>query len=112
MAWKEELKMLFFLRNRFFMIKQLILALMIMPSLLIGKIIETDLFEEVINHLSPNTIVFCDLDNTLIEASQQFGSVQWGDNYRRKLIDSGESSEKAEEIVHNLWLKMLPIIEM
>ena len=93
------------------MFKQVILVLVIIPSLF-GKIIETDLFEEVVNHLSPDTILFCDLDNTLIEASQQFGSVQWGDNYRRELIDSGESSEKAEEIVHDLWLKMLPIIKM
>lgn len=94
------------------MFKLLILTLTIMPSLLTGKIIETDLFGEVINHLSPNTMIFCDLDNTLIEASQQFGSVQWGDIYRRQLIESGESPEKAEEIVNNLWLQMLSIITM
>lgn len=85
---------------------------MIMPSLLTGKIIETDIFEEVINHLSPNTIVFCDLDNTLIEANQQFGSVQWGDNHKRKLIELGHSPKDAEEILRTLWLEILPIMPM
>jgi hypothetical protein len=85
---------------------------MFIPSVLISDILETEFFEEIINHLSPNTLVCCDLDNTLIEASQQFGSVQWGDNYRRSLIESGVSSEEAEEIVHQIWMKMLPIITM
>ena len=85
---------------------------MTIPSLLLGKIIETDLFEEVINHLSPNTIIFCDLDNTLIEANQQFGSVQWGDNHKRKLIELGHSPKAAEEILRNLWLEILPIMPM
>jgi hypothetical protein len=85
---------------------------MFIPSVLIGDIMETEFFEEIINHLSPNTLVCCDLDNTLIEASQQFGSVQWGDNHRRSLIESGVSPEEAEEIVHQIWMKMLPIITM
>lgn len=76
------------------------------------KIIETSSFEEVFDHLSPETILFCDLDNTIMEVTQHFGSVQWGDNHKEKLINSGESSEKAEEILHNLWFGILPHISM
>lgn len=94
------------------MLKKFILALMALPSLVMGKIIEADTFEEILQHLSPQTIVLCDLDNTLIEASQHLGSVQWGDHYKKKLIEAGETAEKAEEMMEQFWLKMLPTVPM
>lgn len=96
----------------YFMIKNYILGLMIIPSLLLGKLIEAESLEEIIKHLSYNSLVFCDLDNTLIMANQHFGSVQWGDHYINKLIETGESPQRAEEYVHHLWMTILPSLPM
>lgn len=92
--------------------KSLIPSLMFIPSLLLGEIFETDCFGDIINYVVPNTIVFCDLDNTLIETNQLLGSVQWGDEYQTQLIALGRSPEESYQIAYKLWLDIRPITKM
>lgn len=83
-----------------------------LPILLFGKLVETDSVKTVIDHLSPGSLVIFDLDNTLIEPIQQLGSVQWGEAHVKRLVDSGMSHEKAEEMTHKKSLTMLPTIKL
>ena len=82
------------------------------PSFIFGKIIETEQLEEAMGHLSVDTLVLFDLDNTLIESSHQFGSIQWEENYRTELMDLGKSHDDAHQIAHDLWFEVLPSIRM
>lgn len=76
------------------------------------KIIETDDLQDLHQHLTPETIVFFDLDNTLLEPCQHFGTVQWGEYYYKKLMDDGEPPESAEKIAQSMWGKYLPNAEL
>lgn len=77
-----------------------------------NEVLELDSFEDVIKHVTADSFVLCDLDNTLIEANQLLGSVQWADQFTERLIASGEPQKFADELVHQLWLQMLPTIPM
>lgn len=81
---------------------------MFMPNNVSKNIIETDSLEEIFNYLTPDTAIFFDLDNTLLEPCQHFGSVQWGEYYINKLLKDGEPPHRAEEIAQGLWSKYLP----
>ncbi len=79
-----------------------------MPNSFSKKIIETDELQEVLSHLASDTAIFFDLDNTLLEPCQHFGTVQWGEYYIKKLMSAGEAPEKAEVIAQSMWGKYLP----
>ena len=73
---------------------------------------EMDSFEEVAAHVPANALVFCDLDNTLIEPIGQFGSVQWEEHYRKCLVASGQPIADAEQAAHERWLEVFPFVKM
>lgn len=73
------------------------------------KFIETDNIEDILEHLSPDAAIFFDLDNTLIESCQHFGTVQWFEHYEKKLLEGGRSPMEAEQEMQSLWnQKLLP----
>lgn len=77
------------------------------------NIIEAESIEEMVKHIShADTLVVCDLDNTLIETTIHFGSVQWGEDFIRKLVLGGKSQAEAEEEVKYRWFSILPHIPM
>lgn len=76
------------------------------------KIIETDCFHEIQNHITENTAIFFDLDNTLVEPVQHFGSVQWGENYEKRMLDSGKTLNEVEAILQPYWNQLLPDLSM
>lgn len=94
------------------MFKIFLVIFMTLHAALSSKILELDSFEDILKHVSHNTLVLCDIDNTLIEAQQHLGSVQWGDRYAETLIASGTSLAEAELIINDLWFDMLPTIPM
>ncbi len=79
-----------------------------MESFSTKKIIETESFEEILEHLTPDTAIFCDLDNTLLESCQHFGTVQWFEHYEKKLLDEGKSPIETERFLQLLWNELLP----
>jgi hypothetical protein len=84
----------------------MMMVLGIVPLLLRGEIIETPRFEEVLEHLeaaSCKVLVVSDLDNTLMRATSQFGSVEWGDQLICELEEKGLSFERARLIENAIW---------
>lgn len=78
----------------------------------IRKIIETDCYHEIRSHVTENTAIFFDLDNTLVEPVQHFGSVQWGEHYEKMLLDTGISLKEVEDILQPFWNQLLPDLSM
>lgn len=90
--------------------------LTIIPSLLIGNIVETSRFDDIliyIDQTSPRkTLVVCDLDNTLTVPCDPLGSVAWSEYLQSNLQSKGVSKKDAEVIEHILWKTIQPHIEV
>lgn len=93
----------------------LIQLLTIIPALLCGRIVETSQFEEILAYvesLPQNTIVLCDLDNTLMMPKDLLGSVAWADHLQHKLHLKGVSKKDAAIVEQIFWKAVQPYIEM
>ena len=90
-------------------------VLSMLPSLLMGNIVETSHFEDILTYadrLSQKTIVVCDLDNTLIIPCEPLGSVAWAEYVQKKLQSRGVSKRDSEIVEHILWKAIQPHIEV
>lgn len=90
--------------------------LTMIPSLLIGSIVETNRFDDILTYVDQashhKTIVICDLDNTLIVPCEPLGSVAWAEYLQHKLQSKGVSKKDSEIIEHILWKTIQPHIEV
>jgi hypothetical protein len=97
-------------------IKEMLLAILVLPQLLIGTIYETCQFEDVLTHVERNgakkILVVCDVDNTLLKSAQHLGSVAWGDHMIAKLERKGVPKRQAEEIESIIWRAIQPYIKV
>lgn len=92
--------------------KKLLLILLSMPALLLGKITESSSFSDILKYVENETLVVCDIDNTLIESTRQLGSNQWGEYLIHQLRSSGKSTLEALAIEGKIWRKASPSITM
>jgi len=93
----------------------LLQAFLMLPSLLIGTIVETSHFEDILTYvdgLPQKTIVVCDLDNTLIIPCEPLGSVAWAEHVQKQLQSKGISKKDSEIVEHILWKTVQPHIEV
>lgn len=92
------------------------LAFCIFPVLLTAHIIEITRLEEILQHIQPDeektTLVVFDIDNTLLKATQQLGSVAWGDDIAKNLENKRISKREAQEVVSVLWRTVQPHIKV
>lgn len=86
--------------------------LIALPTLLFGKIIETDSIMSVLDYAQENTLVIADLDNTLIESQNQLGSSQWGDHLGNLFTEPGRPFEEIDFLVAEVWCKVQPLIKI
>ncbi len=93
-------------------IKTIFIVLFAFPSLLIGSIIETSQFGDILLHIEDPILIVCDIDNTLLRASQHLGSVAWGDNIIAQLERKGVSQQEAREIESIVWKAVQPHIKV
>ena len=97
-------------------IKSLVALMALLPSLLLGTIVETNRFDDIIPYLeeiSPeNLLVVCDIDNTLLQSTHELGSVAWGEYMINLYISKGISKRNAEEIESILWKTVRPHISV
>lgn len=97
-------------------IKKLLFVILILPKFLMGEIIETSQFEDVLLHVEQNAskelFIVCDIDNTLLRGSQHLGSVAWGDYMVAQLERKGISKQQAEEIENILWKTVQPYVKV
>lgn len=82
-------------------------SLLVLPIYLQAAILETKSFKDVLNHIEhvepSEIIVICDIDNTLLEAAQQLGSVAWGEHLIADLKRKGISDQQAHQIEDIMW---------
>lgn len=86
------------------------------PIFLKGVIVESPNFAEIQNYIQDikpeKVLIVCDIDNTLLRATQHLGSVAWGDHTIAELIHKGISKEDAEEIESILWKTVQPSVKV
>jgi len=69
------------------------------------EIIETSTIDDVLPLVDEETWFLVDLDNTLFQAKQALGHVNWLQHEVQKLIGAGKSREDAFHSVYPLWKK-------
>lgn len=83
------------------------------PLFLIGKIIETSQFDEILSHVvSDKVLVVFDIDNTLIKTKGHFGGVAWEDHVMNQLIDKGIPCENIVKLGARASKILQPYIQM
>lgn len=85
---------------------------LIFPFCLQALIIESNSLHCCLSHVEKNTLIICDIDNTLIESCQQLGTVQWAEHLMKSLKDGGMPLAKVLEIEQQAWLDIQPKISM
>ena len=93
----------------------IVLAVLSFASSVQGKIIETAHFHEIVPHLTPDTLVLLDIDDTLIVPAQMVGCDEWFNLRWKKHESAGlpksEALEKAlaewESVRHVTKMKMV-----
>ncbi len=68
------------------------------PLPLLSTILESDRIADLQIHSDRETLVFCDIDNTLFESAMHMGSIQWSRYMTKKAEKAGYSAEEADEI--------------
>lgn len=86
------------------------LFLLFIPTFLFAEIREIARLNEILPLLESRTLVVFDIDNTLLEASQQLGSVAWADYMVADFERKGISHREAMEIESVLWTAIQPHI--
>lgn len=93
--------------------KKIILNLCLFASALLqGKIVETVNMSEVYKHLTPETLIVFDIDNTLIEPVQELGNDQWFYHRLKELEDQGRTSHDALGQTLREWHAMQNLTEV
>lgn len=68
-----------------------------------GEIVESSQVSSLLKYVDQETLVICDVDNTLIESTMHLGSSQWRKYIKQKAIQAGYGSKESEEILDKFW---------
>ncbi len=71
-----------------------------------NPLIEIDQIEEAWDHICPNTLVVLDIDNTLMEPTQQLGSCQWCQYLIEEKMKQGLPFQDALDQMLPIWEKI------
>lgn len=97
-------------------IKKVFFAFLMLPILLVGSLLEISKFKDILDlveeHSSKKILIVCDIDNTLLRASQHSGSVAWGDYLIAQLELKGISKQQAEEVESIFWKAIQPYVKV
>jgi hypothetical protein len=94
--------------------KKTLFAALIWIAILQGEIREMAHFNIPLEETSnpEETLVLCDIDNTLIRASQYLGSVQWSEDLKTKLERGGMSEKEVKQLESVLWQSVQPHVSV
>ena len=84
----------------------ILLVMCLTPFVIKGEVIESAHIADVAKFIDAKTWVLVDLDNTLFEASQAIGHVNWYYDEIVKLLQNGMSKEEAVNKFYPEWLKV------
>ncbi|GAB5410974.1 MAG: DUF2608 domain-containing protein [Chlamydiales bacterium] len=82
------------------------------PFLLQGKILEVQNFKELVKHITKETLILLDIDDTLLVPVQMMGSDAWFNHRRRNYEKVGLSSSEALEKALAEWNSVRHVTEM
>jgi hypothetical protein len=82
----------------------ILLILFFFPIFAFGLIVESQNMACLLKYADTNTLIVCDIDNTLIESALHMGSAQWRDHIRSKARKLGHSENEIENILDKFWL--------
>ncbi len=68
-----------------------------------AQIVEVNTFREVVDYVDRDTMLFLDIDNTLLAPAQSLGMTKWGWNHVTRLEGQGYSREEAMHQTHILF---------
>lgn len=74
------------------------------PISLLSMILESDRIADLQIYADSDTLVFCDIDNTLFESMMHMGSIQWSHYMTKKAEQAGYSAGEADEISDKFWI--------
>jgi hypothetical protein len=74
------------------------------PIPLLSTIIESDRIAALQPYAESDTLIFCDIDNTLFESAVQVGSIQWSGYMTKKAEKAGYSANEADEVSDKFWI--------
>jgi Protein of unknown function (DUF2608) len=100
----------FFKEGKNMFLRKSLFILSLIPSFVLGEIRECDTIEILLDYADPDTLIVCDVDNTLIEAAQHLGSSHCGYYFLEKFIKMGFSEQEASELQYSRWLLLQPRI--
>jgi hypothetical protein len=81
-----------------------LLILLLSPIFAFGLIVESQNTACLLKYADTDTLIVCDIDNTLIESALHMGSAQWRDHIRSKARKTGYSENEVETILDKFWL--------
>ncbi|MCH9611916.1 MAG: hypothetical protein S4CHLAM102_03900 [Chlamydiia bacterium] len=76
---------------------------LICPLFASAEIIETNRFDTINEHITEDTLILLDIDNTLIEPTQEMGTNQWFEHRIKLYAESGLSKRDALEYALSEW---------
>lgn len=83
--------------------KNFIMICAVLCGSLSAEIVEIAYFEEIINHITDDSIILCDIDDTILIPEQMVGSDEWFCGLMQKHKEEGLSSEEALKISLAKW---------
>ncbi|GEM_PF-988881 len=84
--------------------RKIFTTLCLAPVVLWGVVFESGKIEDMLPYVDQETWVFLDVDNTMIESTQQLGSAQWRNHIRKKARECGYSPEEVELALDKFWV--------
>jgi len=87
-----------------------VLAFFFLATAASAAVHEIASMKEVLPYLTNETFLIYDLDNTLIEPVQSYGSDQWFEGMVAKLGTQGKSEAEAVDEILPLWVKIQKVI--
>lgn len=77
-----------------------------------AKIVEVSNFEEILNHITPDSTILCDIDDTLLIPSQMVGSDEWFCAMLQRYKEEGLSPKEALQKSLDRWEMVRHVTEM
>jgi hypothetical protein len=77
-----------------------------------SKIVETHSFSDILSEVDPQTFVFFDIDDTLINTASQLGNTPWWGYFTAKLKSAGLSLDKSQLEIHAVIQKIIRRVPM
>lgn len=92
--------------------KFFIMIFAILSGGLSAQIVEISRFEEIVDHITPDSIILCDIDDTILIPTQMLGCDEWFSALMQKYKEEGLSSQDALKRALDEWEMVRHVTDM